>query len=175
MTSLFLRIMPISCLQGALMTQKILIIQILGKNGWNSVTIHETYRSLYNGTNLAASFLSHQEISSSSVATTGKLEYDPMMGSVFKELSESCNQANENWDEPASEEVTKVVSFAFKGTLSETAFKNLLTEVTLPENCKFVQAKLVYPAVLASASPAIRSTDIKQQEVQLYKIIFSAS
>ena len=144
-------------------------------DGRNSVTIHETDRSLYNGTNLAASFLSHQEISSSSVATTGKLEYDPMMGSVFKELSESCNQANENWEEPASEEVTKVVSFAFKGTLSETAFKNLLTEVTLPENCKFVQAKLVYPAVLASASPAIRSTDIKQQEVQLYKIIFSAS
>ena len=148
------------------MTQKILIIQILGKNGWNSVTIHETDRSLYNGTNLAASFLSHQEISSSSVATTGKPEDDPMMGSVFKEFSESYNQDNENWGEPASEEVTKVVSVAFKETLSESAFKNLLTKVTLPENCKFAQAKLVNPVVFASVSPSIRSTDIKLQEVQ---------
>ena len=61
--------------------------------------------------------MSHQETSSSSVATTGKWENDPMMDSVFKELPESYNQANENWGEPASEEVTKVVSVAFKETL----------------------------------------------------------
>ena len=89
-----------------------------------------------------------------------------MVGSVFKGFSESYNEANENWGEPASEEVTKVVSVAFKETLSESAFKNLLTKVTLPENCKFTQAKLVNPVVFASVSPSIRSTDIKLQEVQ---------
>ena len=47
----------------------------------------------------------------------GKPESDPMMGSFFKEFSESYNQANENWGELASEEVTKVVSVAFKETL----------------------------------------------------------
>ena len=135
-------------------------------DGRNRITIHETDRSLYHETDLAASFLSHQETSSSSVATTGKPEDDPMMGSVFKEFSESYNQANENWGEPASEEVTKVVSVAFKETLSESAFKNLLTKVTLPENCKFAQAKLVKPVVLVSVSPSIKSTDIKLQEVE---------
>ena len=133
----------------------------------NRVTIHETDLSLYNETVLAASFLSHQETSSSSVATTGKPEDDLMMGSVFKEFSESYNQGNENWGEPASEEVTKVVPVAFKGTLSETAFKNLMTKITLPENCKFAQAKLVNLVVFASVSPSIRSTGIKLQEVQL--------
>ena len=82
-------------------------------DGRNRVTIHETDRSLYHETDLAASFLSHQETSSSSVATTGKPEDDPMMGSVFKEFSESYNQANKNWLEPAFEEVTKVISVAF--------------------------------------------------------------
>ena len=127
---------------------------------------NDTDRSLYNKTNLAASFLSHQDTSSFSVATTGKSEDDPMMGSVFKEFSESYNQANENWGEPASEEVTRVVSVAFKETLSETALKNLLTKITLPENCKFAQAKLVNAAVFASVSPSIRSTHIKLQDVQ---------
>ena len=82
------------------------------------------------------------------------------------EQSESYNQANENSGEPASEEVTQVVSVAFKDTLSETAFKNLLTKTPLPENCKFAQAKLVYPVVFVSVSPSVRSTDIKLQEVQ---------
>ena len=41
-------------------------------DGRNRVTIHETGRSLYHEIDLAASFLSHQETSSSSVATTGK-------------------------------------------------------------------------------------------------------
>ena len=40
-----------------------------------------------------------------------------MMGSFFKEFSESYNQANENWGELASKEVTKVASVAFKETL----------------------------------------------------------
>ena len=83
----------------------------------NRVTINETDCSLYNETDLAASFLSYQETLSSLVVTTGKPEDDPMMGSVFKEFSESYDQANENWGEPASEEVTKVVSVAFKETL----------------------------------------------------------
>ena len=119
----------------------------------NRVIIYETDRSLYNKTDLAASFLSHQETSSSLVATTGKPEDDPVMGSVFKEFSESYDQANENWGEPASKEVTKVVSVAFKETLSQTALKNLLTKVTLPENCESAQAKLVNPVVFASAAP----------------------
>ena len=89
----------------------------------NRVTIHETDRSLYNETDLAASFLSHQETSSSSVATTSKPEDDPMMGSVFKEFSESYNQANKNWGEPAFEEITKVVSVAFKKTLTKLLLK----------------------------------------------------
>ena len=46
---------------------------------WNRVTIHETDHRLYNEIDLAASFLSHQETSSSSVATTGNPEDDPMM------------------------------------------------------------------------------------------------
>ena len=106
---------------------------------WNRVTIHEIDRRLYYETNLAASFLSHQEISSPSGAVTGKVEDDPMTGSVFS----IPNLGNENWGEPASEEVTKVVSVAFKETLSETALKNWLTKVTRPENCKFAQTKLV--------------------------------
>ena len=89
-----------------------------------------------------------------------------MIGSVFKEFSESYNQANETWGELASEEVTNVVSVVFKETLSKTTLKNLLTKVTLPENCKLAQAKLVNPVVFASVSLSIRSTDIKLQEVQ---------
>ena len=72
----------------------------------NRVTIHETDHSLYNETTF-----------SSSVATTSKPEDDPIMGSVSKEFSECYNQANENWGEPASEEVTKAVSVAFRETL----------------------------------------------------------
>ena len=41
-------------------------------DGRNRVTINENDRILYHETDLAASFLSHQETSSSSVATTGK-------------------------------------------------------------------------------------------------------
>ena len=66
-------------------------------DGRNRVTIHETNCNLYHETDLADSFPSHQENSSSSVATTGKPEDDPMMDSVFKEFSESYNQGNENW------------------------------------------------------------------------------
>ena len=120
---------------------------------------------LYNETYLAASFLSYQETSSSSVAGIGEPEDEPMMDSVFKEFSESYNQVNKNWGEPVSEGVIKVVSVDFKETLSETALKNLLTMVTLPEISKFAQAKLVNPVVFASASTAIRSTDVKLQEV----------
>ena len=93
-------------------------------------------------------------------------EDESMMSSVFREFSASYIQANENWGEPASEEVTKVVSVAFKETLSETAFKNLLTKFTLPENCKFTKAKLMNPVGFASASPSLRSTDIKLQEIR---------
>ena len=88
------------------------------------------------------------------------------MGSVFKEFSESYNQANESWGKPAFEEVTKVVSNVFKENLSESAFKILLAKVTLLDNCKFAQIKLVNFVVFASVSPSIRSTDIKLQEVQ---------
>ena len=84
----------------------------------NMVTIYEMDYSLYNEIDVAASFPSHQETLLSSVTTTGKPEDDPMMGSVFKEFSESYNQANKNWGEMASEEVTKVVLVAFKETLS---------------------------------------------------------
>ena len=86
------------------------------------------------------------------MATTGKPEDDPMMGSVFKEFSKSYNQDNYNWGEPTFQEVTKVVSVAFKETLSETTLKYLLSKVTLPENCKFVHAKLVNPVVFASVT-----------------------
>ena len=132
----------------------------------NMVTIYEMDYSLYNEIDVAASFPSHQETLLSSVTTTGKPEDDPMMGSVFKEFPESYYQANKNWGEPASEEVTKVVSVVFKEALSETALKYLLTKVTLSENCKSAQAKLVSLVVLASVSPSIRSTDIKLQEIQ---------
>ena len=62
--------------------------------------------------------------------------------------------------------MTKVVSVVFKQTLSETALKYLLSKVTLSENCKSAQAKLVSPVVFASVSPSIRSTYIKLQEIQ---------
>ena len=132
----------------------------------NMVTIYEMDYSLYNEIDVAASFPSHQETLLSSVTTTGKPEDHPMMDSVFKEFPESYNQANKNWGEPASEEVTKVVPVVFKETLSETALKYLLTKVTLSENCKSAQAKLVSPVVFATVSPSIRSTDIKLQEIQ---------
>ena len=86
-----------------------------------------------------------------------------MMGSVFKEFPESYNQANGNWGEPASKEVTKVVSVTLKETLSGNAVKNLLTKVTLPENCKFVQAKFVNPFA-----------KYIKNEWLLYKITFAA-
>ena len=89
----------------------------------NRVTINKMDRSLYSETDLAASFLSHQKTSSSLVPTTGKPEDDPMMVSVFKEFFEFYDQANENRGEPASEEVTKVVSVAFKEALSEMTLK----------------------------------------------------
>ena len=54
---------------------------------------------------------------------------------------------------------------AFKETLSESGFKNMLTKVSLPGNCKFALAKLVNLVDFASVSPSIRSTDIKLQEV----------
>ena len=100
------------------------------------------------------------------MTATGKPEDSPMMASVFKEFPESYNQVNKNWEEPASEEVTKVVSVVFKDILSETALKYQLTKVTLSENCKFAQEKLVSHVVFASVSPSIRSTDIKLQEIQ---------
>ena len=100
------------------------------------------------------------------MATTAKPEHDPMMGSVFKESCESYNQADENWGESASVEVIKVASVAFKETLSETALKNLLTNLTLKENCKIGQAKLVNSIVFPSVSSSIRTADIKLQEVQ---------
>ena len=77
-------------------------------------TIYEMDYSLYNETDVAASFTSHQGTSLSSMTTTGKPEDDPMMGSIFKEFSESYNQINKNWGEPASEQVTKVVSVALR-------------------------------------------------------------
>ena len=132
----------------------------------NIATIYEIDYSLYNEIDVVASFLSHQETSLTSVTATGKQEDDPMMVSVFEEFSESYNQAKENWGEPTSEEVTKVVSVAFKATLSEVAFKYLLTKVTLSESCKSAHVKLVSPVVFTSVSPSIRSTDIKLQEIQ---------
>ena len=132
----------------------------------NIFTIFEMDYSLYNETDVTASFPSHQETSLSSVKTTGKPEDDPMMGSIFKEFPESYNQTKKNQGEPASEEVTKVVSVAFKETLLATALKYLLTQVTLSENYQYAQAKLVSPVVFASVSPSIRSTDIKLQEIQ---------
>ena len=91
----------------------------------NMVTIYEMDYSLCNQIDMKASFLSHQETLLSSVTGTGKPEDDPMMGSVFKEFSESYNQVNKNWGELASEKVTRVVLLFFKKILSETAFKHL--------------------------------------------------
>ena len=79
-------------------------------DGLNRVIIHETDRSLYDEIDLTTSFLSHQETSSSSVATTCNPKDETTMGSVFKEFSKSYNQADENWGEAVSEEVTKAAS-----------------------------------------------------------------
>ena len=135
-------------------------------DGRNMVTIYEMDYSFYNEIDVTASVPSHQETLLSSVTTTGKPEDDPMMVSVFNEFPGSYSQANKNWGEPASEEVTKVVSVVFKEVLSETALKYLLTKVTLSENCKSARVKLVSLVVLASVSPSIRSTEIKLQEIQ---------
>ena len=116
----------------------------------NMVTIYAMDYSFYNEIDVAASFPSHQGTLLSSVTTTGKPEDDPMMGSAFKEFPGSYNQTNKNWGEPAS--------------VSDAALKYLLTKVTLSENCKSTQAKLVSPVVFASLSPSIRS--IKLQEIQ---------
>ena len=70
--------------------------------------IYEMNHSLYNEIDMAASFPSYEKTPISSVTTTGTPEGDPMMDSVFKEFSESYNQANKNWGESASEEVTRL-------------------------------------------------------------------
>ena len=44
--------------------------------------------------------------------------------------------------------------------------RHLLINVTLPENRKVSQTKLVSPVGFTSVSPSISSTDIKLQEVQ---------
>ena len=121
------------------------------------VTIYEMDYSFYNEIDVTVSVPSHQETLLSSVTTTGKPDDDPMMGSVFKEFPGSYNQANKNWGEPSSEEVTKVASVVFKEAVSETALKYLLTKVTLSENCKSAQAKLVSPVVFASVSSSLTS------------------
>ena len=46
----------------------------------NRVTIHETDYRVYNETNLAAFFLSHQDTSTSSVTAAGKSQHDPIDG-----------------------------------------------------------------------------------------------
>ena len=130
------------------------------------VTIYEMDYSPYNEIDVTASFLPHQDSSLTSVTTTVQPEDDPMMGPVFKEYPESYNQVNKNWGEPASEEVVKVASVVFTEILSETSRKYQLTKVTLSENCKSAQAKLVSPVVFASVCPSIRSTYIKLQEIQ---------
>ena len=77
-----------------------------------------------------------------------------MMGSIFKEFSESYNQVNENCGELTSEKVTKVASVAFKETLSETALKNLLTKVTLQRNVNLLRQNLQNPILFTSVSPS---------------------
>ena len=62
----------------------------------NIFTIFEMDYSLYNETDVTASFPSHQETSLSSVKTTGKPEDDLIMGSIFKEFPESYNQTKKN-------------------------------------------------------------------------------
>ena len=89
-----------------------------------------------------------------------------MMGSVFKEFSESYKQANKNWRKLAFQDLTKVASVAFKDTPSETALKYLLTKVTQSENCISAPAKFVIPVIFTSVSPSIWSTDIKLQGIQ---------
>ena len=98
------------------------------------------------------------------VSTAGKPEDDPMMGLVLKNVSESCNQANENWGEPASEEVTKVIQLPIQENLSETTPKSLLTNVTLLRICRFALTKLLNPLVFASICSSIRSTKNKTQK-----------
>ena len=88
------------------------------------------------------------------------------MHSTLKQFSESYNQENGIWGEQVSENGTKIVSVAFKETISETALKSLPTKITLPESCKFVQKKIVNPVVFVFVSPSIRSTDIELQELQ---------
>ena len=121
----------------------------------NMVTIYEIDYRLYNEIDVAASFPSHQETSLSSVTTAGKPEDNPMMGSVFKEFSESHKQANKNWRKLAFQDLTKVASVAFKDTPSETALKYLLTKVTQSENCISAPAKFVIPVIFTSVSPSI--------------------
>ena len=72
------------------------------------IAIYEMNHSLYNEIDMAASFPSYEKTPISSVTTTGTPEDDPMMDSVFKKFSESYNQANKNWRESASEEVTRL-------------------------------------------------------------------
>ena len=80
--------------------------------------------NLYNETNLAASSLSYQNASSSSVTTTGKPEDDPIMASVFKEFSESYNQSNENRGEPASEKVVTLYQLPLRKLFEKLHLKN---------------------------------------------------
>ena len=157
-------IMPINWLRRALMTQKILIIQILGKmmkwmmDGIGSISM--TFR-IKASRQLPFCLIRRphhlqwqQQVSQKIIPWWGQSSKNSL-NPTFKPMKTGENR-----------HLRKVVSVAFKDTISETAFKNLLTKVTLPENCKFAQAKLVNPVVFASVSPSLKSTDIKLQEVQ---------
>ena len=157
--------MPISWLQGALLTQKILIIQILGKL---MKRIIDGIWSLSMKWIIAFTMKSTCQLPVRLIRRPHFLQWQQQLSQKMIPwwVQSSTNQPNKNWGEPASEKVTKVISIAFKETFSETALEYLLTKVTQSETCKYAQAKLVSRVLFTSVALSIRSTDMKLQEIQ---------
>ena len=157
--------MPISWLQGALLTQKILIIRILGKL---MKRIIDGIWSLSMKWIIAFTMKSTCQLPVRLIRRPHFLQWQQQLSQKMIPwwVQSSTNQPNKNWGEPASEKVTKVISIAFKETFSEPALEYLFTKVTQLETCKYAQAKLVSRVLFTSVAVSIRSTDMKLQEIQ---------
>ena len=132
--------------------------------GNDTVRLHAEDRALYNESISADAFLKSQD-PPPTTPPQNKTD-DLISGPVIEKFSDSYIQKEEKWGEAASENIKNVVSVAFKDTLSIEAAKTLWEKMTLPDNCKFAQARDVNPLIFTTVSASIRSTDIKLKEIQ---------
>lgn len=126
-------------------------------NDDDTISLHAGDRSLYQESRdvTARAFLENEEVT----------DDDPLC-SAIKGFSGSYNVPEEKFGDVVSDDVQSAVMIAYKEALSEEHLKSLYEDITLPENCKVAQTKLVNSVIFSTVTPAIRSTDIKLQEMQ---------